>query len=159
MRFAPSLSAEELGGVSTMRAVLVAFLLLTSSAGSAQSQSAAQWWFFGGDESASSFLAAGDIQRKAEGHLEVWTKFLSTEQLKGAVKSAVKDPERLKSTAAARHNAPSPHIAQVVKPSKDDLTDIALQEDVANNSPEVVPVAKKLIEVDCSAKLIRTLSI
>jgi len=140
-----------------MRVSLVAFLLLTSSAGSAQSQSV-HWYFYGGDEHTSDFVDAGEIQRNAAGHVEVWTKELSVKQVQAAGDKAVKNKERLARVEAASTAFSSP-ISRVIKdPSEDQRDEVVLEEEVANNSPEVQPLTQALFEIDCSGKVARLLS-
>jgi len=140
-----------------MRTALVACLLVASSGVSAQSQSV-HWWWFGADQDASNFLAAADIQPNAAGHLEVWTKVLTAKQINVAGDKALKNKERLNRIAVAKIASATP-VSRVKELTDEALTEVALEEEVANHSPEVQPVSQALWEIDCSGRMMRTLSI
>jgi hypothetical protein len=42
--------------------------------------------------------------------------------------------------------------------SPDEILSVVIEEDVANNSPEVQPLSQALFEVDCSGRMMRILS-
>jgi hypothetical protein len=138
------------------RAGLAIFLLSASLAASAQNQN--QWSVFGTKQENTLFFAAGDVQRNADGHLQVWTKELSEKQIDAAVEKAGKDKDagaRITWTAVAGSRPP---ISQVRKMSPDEILSVVIEEDVANNSPEVQPLSQALFEVDCSGRMMRILS-
>jgi len=50
-------------------------------------------------------------------------------------------------------------LARLQKLSQDQLIDIASAEDIANNSPDLLPKSRALFEIDCSRRMIRVLTI
>jgi hypothetical protein len=137
-------------------AVFAACLFFAASAVSAQSQTV-DWKYFGGTVEVDNFFDVAGIQRTADGHPQVWTKALPGKQVGAAIDKALKNKDRLARVAFAKIAAATP-IAQVKNLSDDELTSVVLAEEVANNSPEVQPVSRLLLEVDCTGRMIRTLS-
>jgi hypothetical protein len=118
---------------------------------------APNWKLFGGTDDSFLYYAAGNIERLPNDHLRVWTKGLSVKQVNSAAERAVKDKGSLSRIAFATV-VDSPPLSEVKTLSKDEITDIVIEEDVANHS-ELQPVIRVLYELDCAGKMMRTLSI
>jgi hypothetical protein len=146
-----------LRGANMQRAGLAIFLLSASLATDAQNQN--QWSVYGFSQENTFFFAAGDVQRNTDGHLEVWTKALSAKQIDAAVEKAGKEKDNDRSARIAwAATDGSPPISRVRKMSPDEILNVAIEEDVANNSPEVQPLSQVLYEVDCSRRMMKMLS-
>jgi hypothetical protein len=115
------------------------------------------WKLFGGTDDSYLYFAAGDIERLPDGHLRVWTKGLSVKQVNSAAEKAVKDKGSISRIAFASI-VDSPPLSGVKNLSKDEITDVVIEEDVANHS-DLQPVIRVLYELDCAGKMMRTLSI
>lgn len=137
-------------------APLTLVVFLAASAATAQSPSHS-WHFFGVTQDGTSlFYSSTDLHGLPDGHVEVWTKGLSSKAVRREGDRLIKDKDVLKRvTMSALVGAPP--ITSVEKLSQDQIDEIALEEEVANEA-QLKPVLRMLWEVDCAGKMMRTLS-
>jgi hypothetical protein len=94
---------------------------------------------------------------RANGHVNVWTKCLATEDLNNAVKA---DSTGSLSDIAAEKIAHDyvPPIARISALPGDQIVDAVMEEELANNG-NIRPLVTALREIDCSKRRARDLSV
>ncbi len=130
--------------------------LLAASVAAAQSPTHA-WHFYGVTQDGTSlFYSSTDLSRTPDGHVQVWTKGLLSKAVQREGDHLVKDKEALKRIVASVVIGAQP-ITSVQKLTQDEVTEVALEEEVANRG-QLAPVMRILLEVDCAGKMVRSLS-
>src|SRR5579862_91292 len=130
--------------------------LLAASAAAAQSPTHA-WHFYGVTQDGTSlFYSSTDLSRTPDGHVQVWTKGLLSKAVQSEGKRLVKDKEALKRISMSALIGLQP-ITSVQKLTQDEIDEVALEEEVANGG-QLTPVMRILWEVDCTGKMMRSLS-
>ena len=143
---------------------LLAMFFIYASALQAQSESA-DWKFLstsGENKDAMPdllvFYLNNDVKRLPSGHIEVWTKGLSTKEVTVAFNKIRKHEAITDRIAKKLKEHYDPPYARIHKLTDDDRMGITAWEEFANEA-NMSPQMRILFELDCPGKMIRELSI
>lgn len=138
----------------------VSFVSLTSAL-CAQAQSESPSWklygaYSGSAGSLSLFYSETDVNRLSSEHVTVWTKGLQDKALDKQFKPMSKKLINQVATKIAQYYVPP--YAKLKNLTQDELADVVSLEEVAN-AATIHPSSRILVELDCSDKMYRNLSV
>jgi hypothetical protein len=138
-----------------MKIAIVAACVFASSAAYAAD---VDWKFYGSAKNNEHcFLETKGVARQPDGHIRVWTKCLSADELDAAI-AAEQDKAIVDRAARLVLDGYAPPISKFIKFSSDQLVSVVMYEQAADLSP-LEPTTRICWELDCSEKMIRALDV